>query len=433
MNEQQAIDWIHKQLNFGIKPGLKRMEWMLERLGHPEHNTKMIHVAGTNGKGSTVTFLRNIFQEHDYKVGTFTSPYIETFNERVSINGLPIDGQSLVAYVEKIIPLSEELSQTPYGSPTEFEIITVIAFLYFADKQVDYAIFEVGLGGRLDSTNVLQPLLSVITTIGHDHIDILGDTLAEIAYEKAGIIKEGVPVITNVRQREALKEIEHKSKEQDSGMIKIDKDFFCEVNERPTGGETFKLKQDLFPLDNREWKIQMQGIHQCENAALALMSFLQIVDIEQLNINETDIEQGLLNSTWPGRFERIQIEPEVYVDGAHNIEALETLISTLKEKYHHKNIYFLVSILQGKKIEEMVAMLNEFSKNIYLTVFDFPKSYGYYELNKKFQNCEINISQDWRRSYKEITDQMQGDDILVITGSLYFVSEVRQWFRGKEI
>ncbi|KHF29707.1 Folylpolyglutamate synthase [Anoxybacillus sp. BCO1] len=209
---KEAVDWIHSRLSFGVKPGLKRMEWMMEKLGHPQRRIKAIHVGGTNGKGSTVCFLRHILQEAGYRVGTFTSPYVEQFNERISINGQPICDVDLMKLVQFIQPLAEELEQTELGGPTEFEVITAMALYYFGKMNVqDVVIFEVGLGGRLDSTNVIYPLLSVITNVGYDHIHILGNTLEQIAFEKAGIIKAGIPVVTAIDQPEAVRVVEEKA------------------------------------------------------------------------------------------------------------------------------------------------------------------------------------------------------------------------------
>ncbi|GAF64090.1 folylpolyglutamate synthase [Bacillus sp. TS-2] len=222
---EEVIDWIHSLLSFGIKPGLKRMEWMLGTLGNPEKKSTFIHIAGTNGKGSTVSYLRNVLQSAGYSVGTFTSPYIECFEERISLNGHPISEEHLVQSAQLIRPLAEELAQTELGSPTEFEVITAIAFNYFAEMKPDIVLMEVGLGGRLDSTNVLTPIASVITSIGHDHMHILGDTLEEIAFEKAGIIKLDIPVISGVKQKQAQEVIRKVSKQKNAALFQIEEDY----------------------------------------------------------------------------------------------------------------------------------------------------------------------------------------------------------------
>ncbi len=206
---EEAINWIHSRLPFGTRPGLDRVEALLDRIGNPEEKVPTIHIAGTNGKGSTVTYLRCMLEELGLKVGTFTSPYIEHFNERIAINGTGISDNHIIQYVEKYQELIKEMDQQPTSAGiTEFETLTVMTLDYFLDQKVDIAIVEVGLGGLLDSTNVVKPMLTAITTIGKDHTEILGDTLEEIAFQKAGIIKEGIPVVTGNIGEEAFVVIE---------------------------------------------------------------------------------------------------------------------------------------------------------------------------------------------------------------------------------
>ena len=193
---KEVIDWVSEQLRFGIRPGLERMEAALSRLDNPHLKIKTIHIAGTNGKGSTVTYLRSVLQDAGYRVGTFTSPYIETFNERISLNGVPISDDDLAWCANVLKPIVEEINQTSMGPFTEFEIITLISFIYFKHYQTDVVIYEVGLGGRLDATNVISPIVCGITNIGHDHEAILGETLVKIAHEKLGIVKNEVPLFT---------------------------------------------------------------------------------------------------------------------------------------------------------------------------------------------------------------------------------------------
>src|SRR4051794_31120365 len=211
---EEALQWIHSRLRVGIKPGLKRMEWMMEKLDHPEQKMTSVHIGGTNGKGSTVTYLRSILEKAGYETGTFTSPYIEQFNERISINGVPITDEEIVELANVIYPLSVELEDTELGGPSEFEIITAMAIYYFGVVHpVDIAIFEVGLGGRFDSTNIIHPLLSIITNIGLDHIQFLGTSHKEIAFEKAGIIKKGASLISAVNQEDAKEVIRKRANE----------------------------------------------------------------------------------------------------------------------------------------------------------------------------------------------------------------------------
>lgn len=227
MNYLDSLYWIHERTKFGIKPGVKRMEWMLSRLNHPERNIKAIHVGGTNGKGSTVAYLRTALVNNGYEVGTFTSPYIETFNERISLNGEPISNDAIVALVARVKPVSEAMEQeTDLGVATEFEIITTMMYLYFGEiHPVDFVIVEAGLGVKNDSTNVIQPILSVLTSIGLDHTDILGHSYLDIAKDKGAIIKPHTPVIYAVKNEEALKYLRQLAIDLNAPAMEYDRDI----------------------------------------------------------------------------------------------------------------------------------------------------------------------------------------------------------------
>ncbi|RPF55468.1 bifunctional folylpolyglutamate synthase/dihydrofolate synthase [Aquisalibacillus elongatus] len=426
MNEQEAIQWIHDQIKFGIKPGLERVEWLLDRLNNPQKELKLIHVAGTNGKGSTVTFLRNIMQEHHFTVGTFTSPYIEVFNERISINGAPIDSDKLVHYVSVIKPLCEELADTTHlGRATEFEIITVIALKYFQDENVDYTIMEVGLGGRLDSTNIINPLLSIITMIGYDHMDILGDTLGKIAYEKAGIIKANTPVITNEIKKEAYEVICQKAISENCSIDHLHEDYEYEWRSSFERGEIFSYQDESLEISSI--KLNMVGKHQVENATLSIKSFKKLSEIEGFSISIEKISKGIENSKWVGRFEMVQREPTIIMDGAHNPEALRELIDSLRKRYDDQDVKILMSVVKNKSIKLMVKTLNQYYDDITLTTFDFFKSYSKKELLQKFDIYDIIVSENWKSILDDFIRERDLSKVLVVTGSLYFVSEVREY------
>ncbi|WP_017185568.1 bifunctional folylpolyglutamate synthase/dihydrofolate synthase [Alkalibacillus haloalkaliphilus] len=424
MNEQEAINWIHKQLKFGIKPGLARVEMLLQRLGDPHKQLKTIHVAGTNGKGSTTTFLREILQQHGFKVGAFTSPYIEIFNERISINGEPIPAQDLVKLVKQVRPICEELAGTQDGAPTEFEVITVMAFMYFVEQSVDYAIIEVGLGGRLDSTNVITPVVSVITTIGYDHIHILGDTVEEITYEKAGIIKPSTPVISGVKQVEAQNIIEKRSKDYQTSVLQLGKDFKKNIVNTNGDEECFTFECEDVKFD--DIKMSMKGYHQIDNASLAIQSYLTIANIEGFPVQTEAVYKGIYNAYWPGRFEMIQKAPDVILDGAHNVEAIKTLVTTVNSRYERAKVTVLCSFIQNKPINEMLSILSKDYNNIALTTFDFFNNYGYYELKEKYENGNVKVEEDWKKAYNSTLEALEADEVLVVTGSLYFISEVKK-------
>ncbi|MDQ0158764.1 bifunctional folylpolyglutamate synthase/dihydrofolate synthase [Alkalibacillus salilacus] len=424
MEATEAITWIHKQLPFGIKPGLTRINMLLDELGNPQHQIKTIHVAGTNGKGSTTSFLSHILREDGYDVGTFTSPYIETFNERISLNHQPISDGDLVHLVERIKPLCEQIATTEVGHPTEFEIITAMAYLYFKEKEVDYAVIEVGLGGRLDSTNVIHPILSIITSIGYDHIDILGSSLADIAFEKAGIIKSNTPVITGVSQQEAINVIDQNVQSNGADVLKLDQDFNAEAKTSDHLVEVFDFANHYISL--KDLKIQLLGSHQINNASVAIEAYLQLLKVENRHVDSDIIRSGLKKTRWPGRFEVVRHNPDVILDGAHNVEAIQSLIDTINQKYDKNNVYILCSFLKTKPVDQMMSLFSEQFSQIFLTTFDFNNNYEYYELKEKYENGKTIIIEDWEVAYKQLINQMESSDALVITGSLYFVSEVKR-------
>lgn len=422
----EAIDWIHSRLTFGIKPGLDRMELLLEELGNPERRIKTVHVAGTNGKGSTVTFLRSILQEAGHQVGTFTSPYIEKFQERISLNGEPISNDDLVQVMNKVKPAVEKVEQTEAGAPTEFEVLTVAAIVYFAEISVpDIAIFEAGLGGRLDSTNVIYPLVSIITSIGHDHMNVLGDTIEEITSEKAGIIKSGVPVITAVSQPEALEVIKEKAVEKNAKYFQYGVDFSTTDYEAKENGEAFTYASPFMTIENLS--TQMLGEHQVRNASLALMAVDYLKQFYSLIVDEKDILQGLRKANIMGRFETVKEEPLVILDGAHNPEGVQTLVHTLENRFKDKYIRVLFSAVEDKAIDEMVNEFNQVNFRITFTTFDFPRARTAHELFEVSRFTNKHLRENWKEAIDEEMEAMKEHEVLIVTGSLYFISAVRAY------
>lgn len=423
----EARTWIHSRLRLGIKPGLKRMEWMMERLNHPERNIRAIHIGGTNGKGSTLTFLRSILQEAGYYVGSFTSPYFEVFNERISVNGKPISDEEMLQAANAIFPLAEELEQTELGGPTEFEVITAMALYYFSKiNPVDVALFEVGLGGRFDSTNVIHPLLSIITNIGLDHTNMLGDSYEQIAEEKAGIIKNGTAIVTAVKQAEAKSIIENKAASVKAPLYRLGKEFDIFEQQMLPNGAEFSFQSALY-RDLNHLKISMLGEHQLDNAALAIMASQILSQLFAFLIDENQIRAGLESAYWPGRFELISEQPTVIIDGAHNQEGIDALASELTKRYHDKKISILFTALADKKLDNMIAKLDQVADSITFTQFDYPRAAKAEELAALSTSENKQIETEWREGLQRLlTQQSQNpDSVLVITGSLYFLSEVK--------
>lgn len=385
---------------------------------------KAVHIGGTNGKGSTVTFLRSILEASGYTVGTFTSPYIEQFNERISVNGKPITDQDILDLTNIILPLADELEETELGGPTEFEVITAMSFYYFAKMNpVDIVIYEVGLGGRFDSTNIIQPLVSVITNIGLDHTNILGNTYEEIAFEKAGIIKEGTPIFTAVKRPEALKVIEEQAGNRNAPITRLNHEFSISSHESLSKGEVFTLKTGTETVTQLE--ISMIGQHQTENAALAVTTAQYLNRAGTFNISEQSIRTGLKNSYWPGRLEMLSENPLVIIDGAHNDEGITALVKELSTRYTDKSIHIVFAALKDKKLDEMIANLDQIADQITFVSFDFPRAAEAEELLKISHSPNKLAVDNWQSYLEEEIKNLQPDSMMVVTGSLYFISEAK--------
>ncbi|MBP3038242.1 bifunctional folylpolyglutamate synthase/dihydrofolate synthase [Bacillaceae bacterium Marseille-Q3522] len=425
---EEALAWIHSRLRLGMKPGLKRMTWMMEKMDHPERKITTLHVGGTNGKGSTVTYLRSILEKGGYKTGTFTSPYLEQFNERISVNGKPISDEAIVKLANVTYPLTVELEKTELGGPTEFEIITAMAFYYFAYmEKIDVAVFEVGLGGRLDSTNIICPLLAIITNIGLDHTQILGETHREIAFEKAGIIKKEVPIFTAVKQQEALDVIKKKAAAEKAPLFVLGKDFSILEHTTLENGEQFTMM--TMEQEQKSYQLQMIGAYQAENAALAAAAAKYLRKNDLFPLREVDIASGLSAAFWPGRFEIISHDPSIILDGAHNDEGVTALAEELENRYHSFTIRIIFAALKDKKLDKMIARLDKIAASITFTTFDYPRASSAEHLYGLSSSPGKHLSNDWENTVKEAVSSVSCGEILVITGSLYFISEVRAFLR----
>lgn len=426
MTEQEAIEWIHSRLPFGSRPGLTRINALLTMLGEPQKELRVIHVGGTNGKGSTVAFLRCLLQEQGFSVGTYTSPYIEVFNERISLNGVPILGEELVQLVEQVQPLVAQLDQSEETKGiTEFEIMTGMMFCYFAAKQPDFVIVEVGLGGLLDCTNVVDPLVSVITTIGYDHTDILGETIEEIAYQKAGIIKENRPVVTGNICSAAMQVIEETAAKFNSPIYRINQEFsVIDEGADEQWGERMAFQ-------NSDWQmkhlfIPLLGKHQSENAGVALEAFYLLSDICHFHFTNKEIQRAMEQVQWAGRMEKVSDEPLIILDGAHNDHAIQVLADNLKKDFANRNIYVLFAALTTKDISKMIPDLLKVPRlSLAFCEFDYPKATKKEKYQEMFGDDRVVYS-DWRSGIASLLQQMSSDDVLLITGSLYFISQVRE-------
>ncbi|MBH0230037.1 bifunctional folylpolyglutamate synthase/dihydrofolate synthase [Halobacillus yeomjeoni] len=425
VNYQEALDWIHSREKFKVKPGLKRMDWMLARLGNPHKNLNAVHIAGTNGKGSTLSFLRHLLQEQGYSIGAFTSPYITRFNERISVDGYEISDEDLADLVGVIRPIAEELKKTPLGEPTEFEIITTIAMLHFSRLELDFVLIETGLGGRYDSTNVITPLLSIITNVGLDHINILGSTHAEIAGEKAGIIKKDTPVITGVKRRDALKVIAHEAEGLNAPLLCFGDDFNAQHIREEKGMEIFIFTNSVHR--SGELKTRMRGTHQVENAALAVQACEVLYDLGYY-MDRKRYDTALYKTSWPARFETVRDKPLTIIDGAHNVEGTQALVKTVQRHFANRKLTLVYAALEDKPVEKMMGMLDEIADSIYFTTFDFPRSLKAEQLQEYSSVKNSHVYTDYKEAIQQASAHAEREEVILITGSLYFISLVRDYF-----
>ena len=414
---QEALDWIHGQLKFGIKPGLERMAWMLEELGNPQDNLKAVHIVGTNGKGSTVNALQTIFSQAGYEVGTFTSPYIIDFKERISINGQMISEENLLGLVERVKPVVERLpKETEHENATEFEIITVLMFLYFGQVHpVDIAFIEAGMGGLHDSTNLFSPLVVICPSIGLDHQAVLGNTHAEIATEKAGVLKNGASFIYATDRTDVRDVFKQKANEEGSKTYELGKDFTAEGSSHSF--DFIYKEQRLGGI-----ALAMAGQHQVANASLAIMASL-LLQKDYPKVTPELIKDALAHASWLGRTEFLM--PNLMIDGAHNNESVKVLIDLLRSEYADKDIELLFAAIDTKPIDSMLAQLESVG-DLTVTSFEYPNSVKLDKYPVTYK--QVSDFQTWIEEHVTAND----DKLYVITGSLYFISQVRKWILEQE-
>lgn len=430
---EDALEWIHTRRGVTPKPGIRRMEWMMEKLDHPEQKFKSIHVAGTNGKGSTVAYLTSLFQAAGKTVGGFTSPHIMSFNERISINGVPISDEEVLSLVNQIVPLYEETSHTELGRLTEFEVVTSMMFLYFSSIKPDVVLIEVGLGGLFDSTNVVHPEVSVITTIGLDHLKILGNTIEEIALQKAGIIKDKVPLILGNIQQPARDVLLKNAKEKQVEVELFGRDFSIEHSH---SGEDFHEYFD-YRSDKEyfvELEIKLMGQHQIENAVTALRAFQTYCSLTHIPYTEALIRKGFIHAFWPVRLEIISQDPFIILDGAHNEPAMEVLLTALKDHFPDRRIKVLYASITTKELEKIGPWLERIPQSeIHLTTFDFPKAATVEELDSRLQVKNAFKHAHWQIALNHLKDNLEENEMILVTGSLYFLSDVRRYLLDSEM
>ena len=412
MNYNQSVEYIHSLLQFGIKPGLERIAMLLEALGNPQDKVKTIHIAGTNGKGSTSTHLANILTSAGYKTGLYTSPYVIDFCERIQVDGEIISKDSLAETVTKVKSEIEKLNAQGIVI-TEFEAITATAFLYFYESDCDYIVIEVGLGGRFDATNVIKkPEAVVITSISLDHIAILGDTISKIAFEKCGIIKENCVVITSSNQQEdAIKVISETCENKNCKLII--------TNPKETEILDDSIFGTLFAYEDNVYKTKLTGNHQIENALNAIQC------AKALGISEIPIANGIEKTIMLARMEIIGENPLIIRDGGHN-EGCANALHDFLAKYKVKNINMLIGLMADTDVEGYVQKIAPLCKSVVTVTPSNPRALDSESLEKiaeKYCNNTKSIKNP-KEGYKYILSNTKKDETILVCGSFYLMSDI---------
>ena len=411
----EVEEWLHSRIGLNFRSGLGRMQRAVDLLGNPEKTYPIIHVTGTNGKGSTIAFMRELFVAHGKKVGTFTSPHIISINDRICINGQPIADEDFIRTANQVKDMEKTLLET-HDQLSFFELLTLIALLYFEEQDVDLVLLEVGIGGLLDTTNVVTGEIAVITSIGLDHQETLGDSLEEIAEQKAGIFKAGKKALIAKLAPEAELVCQKRAKELDVALYRA--------------GQDFTLKDSNFSSRLASFsrlEIGLEGTYQQENAALALQTFLLFMASREEGVEEELVRQALKETYWAGRLERIR--PQIYLDGAHNLPALTRLVEFIQGKIQQGyQVRILFGALKRKDYQGMLGYLTEQLPQVKLKVtgFDYQGS-----LDEK-DVAGYDLIPSYGDFISEFEEKANDQNLLFVTGSLYFISEVRASLVGSD-
>lgn len=423
MNYNEALSYIHGTLKFGLKLGLNNIASLLELMDNPQDKLKYVHVAGTNGKGSTVAFISSILMASGYKTGIYTSPYIQRFTERIKINADEIREEDLARITEYVKSKVDIMVERGENHPTEFEIVTAIAFQYFLEQRCDVVVLEVGLGGRFDSTNIIKtPDLAVITTISYDHTDRLGNTLSAIAYEKAGIIKPGGDVVSYAQDGEAAIVLKEVSTERNAKLYSVD---FTDIEPKE-----FDIQRQVFDYGAyKALEISLLGGHQLKNAAVAVKAAELLIG-KGYSITPETVRQGLKSAKWPGRLEILGTSPVFIIDGAHNIEGARGLKNALDKYFPGRKTTFIIGVLADKDYK---AMMEEVLGNCERIIAVAPKSDRALPASELAQAASaycknIYVSDTIEEAIRTSLQTASKEDVICAFGSLYYIGEVRKAF-----
>lgn len=421
---QEVMEYVKGLGKFGFNFGLVRIEELLRRLGNPHLALDIVHVGGTNGKGSTTAVLSAILQEAGIRVGTFTSPHLHSYTERFRINGVNIPEDRVAALVSELRPQIDAMVAEGFEHPTEFEVATAVAFLYFYREKVDYLVLEVGLGGAIDSTNVARPLVSVITNVAMDHMDYLGHTIREIAGVKAGIIKPGIPVVT-AAEGEGFEVIKETSRINNCPLIRVGQDVTWEHNSLSPEKQIFTIRGRKGVYENLT--LHLIGRHQQVNAATAVAAAEILLELG-LPVSEAAIRRGLAATRWPARLEIMRREPLVIIDGAHNFAGARALRRALEETFPERSIVLLIGMLGDKERARVAAELAPLARAVVVTRPNSPRAGNWQDLAREAERYtpKVYVIEDIRNALDKALSLAGPEELVCVTGSLYMVAEARE-------
>lgn len=424
---EETMNYIHSTLRFGSVLGLSRIEKLLEFLDNPHKKLKCIHIAGTNGKGSTTAMISEILINAGYKVGMYTSPFIEEFEERIQINRANIPKEKLCNIIEKVKEAAEKVQKENMEYPTEFEIITCAAFLYFYIEKIDYAVIEVGLGGRFDATNVINPILTVITSISYDHMSILGDTISKIAYEKAGIIKEGVPLILYPQIKEAEGIINDVAKNKNAEVINVNENSAQYIGNEIEGSKYLQHITINTLKNEYDIRLSLLGTHQLLNCAAAVYAAEKLKDIG-FKIEKENVINALSNVKWKGRLEILSANPLVIIDGAHNIDGITKLNESIHTYFKYNRVILIIGILADKQVENMVNVIAKDAYKVITVAPNNDRAETAEDLCSIVKKCNINAEweNEYGKAYDKAVSYYEKGDLILVCGSLYMIGDMRK-------
>ncbi|HXM94684.1 MAG TPA: folylpolyglutamate synthase/dihydrofolate synthase family protein [Candidatus Dormibacteraeota bacterium] len=414
---------------------LENIQILNERLGRPDHGYPSIHIAGTNGKGSTAAFLESILQHAGFRTGLNTSPHLEKINERMQINGEAISDEAFAETLTRVQAMIEDLLATGKlrAHPTFFECVTAMAFEYFGRERVDFGIFEVGLGGRLDATNILGPVVSIITSIDFDHENFLGHSIEQIAMEKAGIIKPGVPVVSAVRNPRASEVIRRRCDDLGARLVEVDKLFKIDASVcHAVDGYYSFVAADALAKESIDVRLSLAGKFQVQNALTAIAAARLLAE-QGYAINKSAIQNGLAETRWPGRLEQLQSHPDVYLDGAHNPSAAKELAGFIEENLPDRKIWLIYGALRDKAVDEIAGMLFPHAAEVVFTEPSTSRSISATQLAKMAAHHakRFSIVPSAEQALDQVLSDAATDDVIFVTGSLYLVGQLRHHWKSR--